>query len=261
MQITRTDTTAILLHTHFTLTLIHAHQQLRYVMQSPTAAIALCEGVLGDIQCNHRAIKWQTLTVADPVAHPDGTTTVAIVADADGLQLQLVMQFYAEHTMMRTWGTLHNLGTQSWTVTDCAIVHLIFPQAPLYLFHVDQFSWVYRRDFFSQHQSQIWPGRTPIEIRMGSYPSHYDGATSCGWFAMRPPPTTPIPSPRIRAAEWYVALNLMARAGYMPGRHPPQPRYAIVLIRWRINSHPIVYLRYPVCLSEGIRATGTRRGM
>jgi hypothetical protein len=40
--------------------------------------------------------------------------------------------------MLRTWGTLHNRGMQVATVTDCAIVHLVFSQAPLYLFHVDQ---------------------------------------------------------------------------------------------------------------------------
>jgi len=189
MQILRTTTTTTTLQSaHVTVTLTHVQQQIRFAMQSPQAAFAPCEGVLGDIQCNHRAIAWQSLHVGEPVAHPDGSHTVAIVADAEGLRLQLTIQLYAQHAMLRTWGVLQNLGTQECTVTDCAIVHLIFPQAPLYLFHVDQFSWAYRRDFFSQHQSQIWPGRTPIEIRMGSYPSHYDGATSCGWFAMRPPP-------------------------------------------------------------------------
>jgi len=188
MQITRTDTTTTLQHAHFTLTIRHAQQQIRYTVQSSHGTFTPCEGVLGDIQCDQQAIAWQALTVADPELHVDGTTTVAIVADAQGLQLQLTIQLFAHHPMLRTWGTLHNLSTQVCTVNDCAIVHLLFPQAPLYLFHVDQFSWVYRRDFFSQHQSQIWPGRTPIEIRMGSYPSHYDGATSCAWFAMRPPP-------------------------------------------------------------------------
>jgi hypothetical protein len=35
---------------------------------------------------------------------------------------------------------------------------------------------------------------------MGSYPSHYDGATSCAWFADAPRPTIPIPSTPIEGS-------------------------------------------------------------
>jgi alpha-galactosidase len=121
---------------------------------------------------------------------PDGVQTLTLEArSADGaLTLLQRVELFPDRPFVRLWATLTNQGARPVTVTGCDILSLELPQAPLYLFHVDQFSWAYRRDFFSEHQAQIWPNRTPLEIRMGSFPSHHNGPSSCAWFALRPPP-------------------------------------------------------------------------
>ena len=53
------------------------------------------------------------------------------------------------------------------------------------MFHVEQFSWPYPKDFFSQRQIPLLPDLTPHELRMGSFPAHYTAPTSCAWVALR----------------------------------------------------------------------------
>ena len=110
-------------------------------------------------------------------------------ATADGaLTLTQRIELFPDRPFVRLSALLTNQGDSPVTVTSCEILTLNVPQAPLYMFHVDQFSWAYRNDFFSEHQAQIWPNRTPLEVRMGSFPSHHNGPSSCAWFALRPPP-------------------------------------------------------------------------
>jgi alpha-galactosidase len=119
-----------------------------------------------------------------------GAHTLTVeAASADGaLALTQQVEVYADRPFVRLSATLVNRGGRPVQVTGCEILALDVAQAPLYMFHVDQFSWAYRRDFFSEHQAQVWPNRTPLEVRMGSFPSHHNGPTSCAWFALRPPP-------------------------------------------------------------------------
>jgi hypothetical protein len=120
---------------------------------------------------------------------PVGGQSLTLEAQsADGLVLLQQVELFPDRPFVRLLATLTNQRTDSVTVTDCALLTLTIPQAPLYLFHVDQFSWAYRNDFFSEHQAQVWPNRLPLEVRMGSFPSHHNGPSSCAWFALRPPP-------------------------------------------------------------------------
>lgn len=116
------------------------------------------------------------------------TLTIEAVSADGSLALVQQIEVFADRPFVRLAAWLTNRGHAPMTVTDCAILSLAVPAAPLLLFHVDQFSWAYRRDFFSEHQVQLWPNRTPIELRMGSFPSHHNAPSSCAWFALRPPP-------------------------------------------------------------------------
>ena len=173
--------------------IMHMHVELQngvvyYDLQSVTPGLDIRAGVIGDMTCDDQRVVWQSLHHHSPQQRDDGSTYIELTLRSQTLLLTHTIQLYSNRPFVRMFGQAQNISTQNVTVTNCAILHLGIAQAPLYLFHVDQFSWAYRRDFFTQHQSQIWPGRIPIEIRMGSYPSHYDGATSCAWFALRPPP-------------------------------------------------------------------------
>jgi alpha-galactosidase len=79
-----------------------------------------------------------------------------------------------------TWSTVANEDPAPVLVTDCQILNLDVPASqPLTLFHVEQLSWVYRRDFFSQKQVQLLQGKAPAEISMGSFPSRSWVPSSC----------------------------------------------------------------------------------
>jgi alpha-galactosidase len=93
---------------------------------------------------------------------------------------------FPQQPFVRLWGTVENVGDTSFNVTEGQILNMdVSAPRSLTLFHVEQFSWVYRSDFFSQHQVHLRPGTTPTEIRMGSFPSRYYGPTSCAWAALR----------------------------------------------------------------------------
>lgn len=151
---------------------------------TPTmAGMQIARGTLAQLSVDAKPVVWQQATISAATTH---STTIVLTTQT--LRATVLVEAYADQPFVRTSAVVHNVTTQTQRITDCRLLHIALSQAPLYLFHVDQFSWSYRTDYFSTHQSQIWPGRTPIEIRMGSYPSHYNGATSCAWFALRPPP-------------------------------------------------------------------------
>ena len=156
---------------------------LRFASTPCTVGMPLAAGTLASIAIAGTPVVWHS-------AHIGATTADActILLASATLQATVRIEGYADQPFVRTSALLTNTGGQTQRITDCRLLDIALNQAPLYLFHVDQFSWSYRTDYFSRHQSQIWPGRTPIEVRMGSYPSHYNGATSCAWFALRPPP-------------------------------------------------------------------------
>ncbi|MBM4413423.1 MAG: alpha-galactosidase [Chloroflexi bacterium] len=162
--------------------------QISYQLTSTNAGLDISDGRLGELSVAGVPISWTSIHPQTVTRHHDGSSVAEVVVSAPGMVYNQYVQSYPDRPFVRFWGVLYNTSNAPITLTACAIAHLVIPQAPLYLFHVDQFSWPHRSDFFSQHQSQIWPGRTPLEIRMGSYPSHYDAATSCAWFALKPPP-------------------------------------------------------------------------
>lgn len=162
--------------------------QLHIQLTSTAAGLDISDGLLGHIEAANRPITWETLHAGATHVQSDGSTIVELIATATGFHYTHSVQLYPDRPFVRMWGALTNTGPDAVELTSCALAHLVVAQAPLYLFHVDQFSWPYRRDFFTPHQTQVWPGRIPVEIRMGSYPSHYDAPTSCAWLAVRPPP-------------------------------------------------------------------------
>lgn len=109
------------------------------------------------------------------------------VADEHGrLQLACVFELFPGSPFVRVSAGVENTASEPLLLTDCSMLSLgIANGAPLTLFHVEQFSWPYRRDFFSQNQMPLVTGRAPLELRMGSFPSHYAAPSSCAWFALR----------------------------------------------------------------------------
>jgi alpha-galactosidase len=144
---------------------------------------------LATLKVDGEVVRWARAQEIERSSEAD-LQRLTIAAHSTDKQLVLTQQseVFAQHPFVRLSATLRNDGAQPVTISSCALLALEIAQAPLYLFHVDQFSWAYRTDFFSQHQAQLWPGRLPIEVRMGSFPSHHNGPSSCAWFALRPPP-------------------------------------------------------------------------
>ncbi|MEN9938414.1 MAG: hypothetical protein RLZZ387_4993 [Chloroflexota bacterium] len=143
---------------------------------------------LGALMVAGSPVAWARSLGAAESDGPDGVRTLTLELEdaAGGLRLTQHVQLFPGRPFARVWAELRNTSAAPVTVTRCAFLALELGTAPAMLFHVDQFSWVYRRDFFTPHEAQIWPGRTPIEVRMGSFPSHHNGPTSCAWFALRP---------------------------------------------------------------------------
>ncbi len=194
------------------------------VFHSNQPGLAVSQVVFGDIQCEGKTVVWNAITdVSSSVLH-DGSSAVQVVLTSDALTLIQHIQLYPDRSFVRMHAQVVNTSHDAHVITNCHILHIVIPQAPLYLFHVDQFSWAYRRDFFTQHQSQIWPGRTPIEIRMGSYPSHYDGATSCAWFALRPPPHDRDPEAPHHAAGLVAGIEFNGKSRILAAATPTETR-------------------------------------
>lgn len=145
---------------------------------------------LSAISVDGAPVVWASARLIGDSTGADGVHRLEVgAATADGaLALTQLIELFPDRPFVRLSATLTNRGAAPVTVTGCDLLTLAVPRAPLYMFHVDQFSWAYRSDFFSEHQAQIWPNRTPLELRMGSFPSHHNGPSSCAWFALRPPP-------------------------------------------------------------------------
>ncbi|MFM2310134.1 MAG: hypothetical protein RLY87_2256 [Chloroflexota bacterium] len=168
---------------HLQIDIWFADGALHYASTPKSVGMPIARGTLAHITVDGTPVVWQRAIVAATSA--DRAT---IELHTPLLKATVHIESYADQPFVRTSAIVTSTATHTQRISACRLLHIELAQAPLYLFHVDQFSWSYRTDYFSSHQSQIWPGRTPIEIRMGSYPSHYNGASSCAWFALRPPP-------------------------------------------------------------------------
>ncbi len=161
------------------------------VIDRATGRAAIGPSPAPRLQVNRVRLEWAGDISATTAEQPDGSLvlrleTAAMNGDA---RVARLFQVWPDRPFVRAWGAVENTGRQDWLATFAEILHLTFapppPGGPPVLFHVDQFSWAYRGDFFSQHQAVLYEGRAAIEVRMGSFPSHHTAPTSCAWFAAR----------------------------------------------------------------------------
>lgn len=118
----------------------------------------------------------------------DGTAALMLESfSPDGaVRMRRFFQVFPGQPFVRTWAVLENLGASPLSITRGEILRLrAEAKGTLTLFHVDQFSWIHREDFFNTHEMPLIRGRAAIEVRMGSFPSHHAQATSCAWAALR----------------------------------------------------------------------------
>ena len=101
------------------------------------------------------------------------------------IRLTQKIAVFPNHPFIRISGAAENIGAKDLLLDSCNILSLL-PACglPLALFHVEQFSAKYARDFFKPVTARLIEGRAPHEIRMGSFPSMYWAPTSCAWFAL-----------------------------------------------------------------------------
>ncbi|MCS7061898.1 MAG: alpha-galactosidase, partial [Anaerolineae bacterium] len=127
--------------------------------------------------------RWESVQTAYE-EQADGSTVLCCGCEAGRARLKRYFQVWPDFPFVRTWGVLENVSLTAFTVTAGEILNLALPPGQN-LFHVNQFSWVYRNDFFNQYDVPLIAGRAAVEIRMGSFPSSHSGPSSCGWFAVR----------------------------------------------------------------------------
>jgi hypothetical protein len=163
---------------------------LTWQLAGAAAGLATTPAPLSHLAVDGQPVAWASARQVASEESPSGVGTLTIEAlSGDGaLALTQQIEVFGDRPFVRLAATLANRSAAQVSVTGCQILALAVPQVPLLLFHVDQFSWAYRPDRFSEHQVQVWPNRLPHEIWMGSFPSHHNGPSSCAWFALRPPP-------------------------------------------------------------------------
>jgi alpha-galactosidase len=149
---------------------------------------------IGELRVDCRPVRWTRLVDATTAPGQGGAPQLDVVLEDETGRLRLARSFqlFDRHPFARTWATVENTGTgpgDDPIITDAAILQLAFPGLvdgqPVTLMHVEQFCWRYHKDFFNQHQIPFVEGLTPAELRMGSFPSHYGGTSSCAWAAVR----------------------------------------------------------------------------
>ncbi len=167
------------------------HGNLRWQLRrSGAASLDLAPAPLAAISVDGRAPIWRQGERVD-MSHTGDVRSITIELrdESERLSLRVTVELFERMPFARLSAWLTNASAQTVTVTDADILHLaIAGDGPRALFHVEQFSWPYRSDFFSQHQVELVAGRTPHEIRMGSFPSHHWAPSSCAWFALRAGP-------------------------------------------------------------------------
>ena len=146
-------------------------------------ALAHTSAPLAALAVDGQVLHWRSGQVVERTAQ---LLCVELMSDHGDVTLRVSVELFADQPFARTFATLTNGDAAALTVTDARMLHLaVHDDGPLTLFHVEQFSWAYRSDFFSQQQAELVAGRAPMEVRMGSFPSHYAAPSSCAWFALR----------------------------------------------------------------------------
>jgi alpha-galactosidase len=161
------------------------------VLAVGSGGIAIAPSEAPGLLIGHQQPRWIQVVDAQDRRHDDGSREVQIRLANEAGEVQLVRSFqlFPQQPFVRFWGRLENQTAAPLHIHGCEILRLTAPaETPLTLFHVEQFSWSYRRNFFSQNQVSLTPGLVPLEIRMGSFPSHFSAPTSCAWAALRAGP-------------------------------------------------------------------------
>lgn len=154
---------------------------LRVTGDLPGMDFDLCD--LGLISILGLRITWTNLI---DVQLSENRISIAAEDESHALRLRLNVILFDDHPFIRCEGTVINIGQTHLTVDSCRFLS-IRPHGglPMSLFHVEQFSAVYRRDFFRPVEIRLIPDRAVHELHMGSYPSQQWQPTSCAWFSMR----------------------------------------------------------------------------
>ncbi|MBC8075372.1 MAG: alpha-galactosidase [Chloroflexales bacterium] len=161
---------------------------LRWQLARPgVPALTFAASPLAALGAEGRTFRWQR---GQAVAQTDSGAArrlcVELTDVTESARLRVTVELFNDRPFARTAATLTNIGSAPLSLTAAELLHLALSDPePLTLFHVEQFSWAYRRDFFSQHQVELVTGRAPLELRMGSFPSHHSAPSSCAWFAVR----------------------------------------------------------------------------
>jgi alpha-galactosidase len=167
-----------------------AAEQLRWrAVHDAIPGGTLLASPIADIKVNGVAVRWTRALGVEQGTGKSGAPNLTVTVEDDGGQLQAAVTFelFADHPFVRVGGQLTRTSAQGAPVVDgAAILHLgLVKDVPLTFFHVEQFSWAYPTNFFAQRQVPLVQGLTPTEVRMGSFPSHYHGDSSCAWAAIR----------------------------------------------------------------------------
>jgi alpha-galactosidase len=156
--------------------------------QEDTGRAATGPSTVSVLEIDSRPFPWIGDVDAAEAKQPDGSRVLQVTlrTQSGAVQLSYYFQVFPNQPFVRLWGTVENSGSDPFTITASQILNMaIATPEPLTLFHVEQFSWVHRRDFFNQHQVRLIPGCAAAEIRMGAFPSRYWAPTSCAWAALR----------------------------------------------------------------------------
>ncbi len=144
---------------------------------------------LGGITESGVMVRWERLINCETSILKDGRQKITITVESagGGLRLTQDVEVFSDHPFIRLSGNVRNTGGQTALLEGCQMLSLSpVCSLPLALFHVEQFSAKYSRDFFRPITARLIEGRAPHEVRMGSFPSMYWEPTSCAWFAMLP---------------------------------------------------------------------------
>ena len=179
-----------------------------------------------------------------------GIASLAVVLqDAEKrVRLHVTVELFEAMPFVRTSALLTNTSAQVVTVTGADMLRLAFQgDEPHTLLHVEQFSWPYRADFFSQQQAELVVGVAPLEIRMGSFPSHYVAPSSCAWVALRAgerdqPRAMPIQGPGIVAG-----IEFNGKSRLIAGRDAAQITLASTIDALAHTLAPGASFELPAC--------------
>lgn len=168
-------------------TVILQEGRLLWHMDGTAPGMDVENGDLGSITVSGEELRWDKLIEARQDIDPKGSCNFEITVEDSARRLRMTrfITAFQDRPFVRTWGLVVNAGSEAVQIDGCAIFSMTLgSQLPLSLFHVEQLSAAYRRDFFRPNELRLIAGRAAHEIRMGSFPSQHWQPTSCAFFAL-----------------------------------------------------------------------------